>query len=667
MVADLTRSDPLESQLRNACEQLRARLLAGEECRVEDYFAGHPEWQAVHAHALPLIHAEYAARGERGNPPPLNELIARFPRFEEHLHALVLMMNEESHFVLATTALEAADLHSATAADFPIQSLDHHELREQLGDGGMGIVHKAYDPILKRPVALKFMKHGSLAGKEEVAQFYREARAAAGLRHPNIVPIYAMGMYCGQHCFTMALLPGGSLQSCREKFHDPRAAAALVEKIARAVQFAHEAGIIHRDLKPANILLDDNDEPHVADFGLAKLLEQDLGRSYAGRGAGTPPYMAPEQFPDGNGKVTVQADVWALGIILYELLAGKRPFDGGTWQEVSARVRTTEPPPLQSQRPGLDPSLEAVVMACLRRPVRERYPTAKELADDLARWSAGLQVSVRVVSRVKRLYHRFSRPLAVSRFTLILVLASLGVLSVLTGAGMPPAVEFHPVVWQLIDNQGQLTRPAEWIIGGDPTTIRSSETSLEIQHRELAAFLLAEPPWPNYLLEAEVRLDDPRTGTGAGLLLGHNRWPGPPESSHAFLTFSLEEGLWKESHVDLTVCLGPRCPQSTYNSRLAIKRQRVHFAEDAAQHDRWLKLKVEKTERGFRALWELPGGVAQSLPVISEKQFGDYTVGVFGVGWEEARRVEPGRRLGLFVKQGKASIRNLVLQSRPSP
>ncbi len=243
----------------------------------------------------------------------------------------------------APTQEHAAAAGSAVEEAAP--ELGRHELQEEIGRGGMGVVYRARDLVLNRPVALKMIvpRQGLLETPEAVHRFYREARAAARLRHPNIIAIHGMGLHQGRHCFTMPLLTGALSGRAASYRDDPRAAAALVEKIARAVQYAHDQGVIHRDLKPANILLDEQGEPLVADFGLAKVLDADADASSPGQRVGTPAYMSPEQAAGHTWEVSPRSDVWALGVILYELLTGARPFAEATPEGTYKRVLTGEP------------------------------------------------------------------------------------------------------------------------------------------------------------------------------------------------------------------------------------------------------------------------------------------------------------------------------------
>jgi serine/threonine-protein kinase len=237
-----------------------------------------------------------------------------------------------------------------------IRCFDDYEIEGEIASGGMGVVYLARQVSLNRPVALKMIRSGQLASAEEVRRFRTEAEAAANLDHPNIVPIYEVGEHEGQHYFSMKLIEGDHLgernTACRNRSQEwLRASARLVVTIARALHHAHQRGVLHRDIKPSNILLDEQGEPHLTDFGLAKLLEggKDVTQSMAV--LGTPHYMAPEQASGGSPRITTAADVYSLGAILFELLAGRPPFTGESSMEILQQVRQHEATPSTKPKP----------------------------------------------------------------------------------------------------------------------------------------------------------------------------------------------------------------------------------------------------------------------------------------------------------------------------
>jgi serine/threonine-protein kinase len=270
-----------------------------------------------------------------------------------------------------------------------------YERLELAGRGGMGVVYKAWHRRLNRVEAVKLIRAGQLAGPGDLARFRLEAETAAALDHPNIVPVYHAGQVDGQPYLAMRWVDGGSLFSQITRFRQSlRESALLVAKAARAVHFAHRRGILHRDLKPANILIDQAGEPQITDFGLAKRMDADAGLTQPGVIAGTPEYMAPEQAR-GEKILTVAADVYGLGAVLYALLTGRPPFSGPTRADVLQKVVSSPPTAPRALNPEIDADLEAVCLKCLEKEPQERYPSAEALADDLSRYLRGEIVSAR--------------------------------------------------------------------------------------------------------------------------------------------------------------------------------------------------------------------------------------------------------------------------------
>lgn len=306
--------------------------------------------------------------------------------------------------------------------------LGNYEILEEIGRGGMGVIYRARQRHSRRIVAVKRVLSYHADSRETLARFRREAQAAASLDHPNILPIYEVSeSEDGLPFFSMKFAPGGSLQQmARALRDDPRQCVALVAKITRAVQYAHNKGILHRDLKPGNILLDGRGEPLVSDFGLAKWLDtaSDLTRTLTI--FGTPGYIAPEQASHAATELKPTADVYSLGAILFDLLAGRPPFLGAHALSVIRQAAESPAPKLRTLSKLADRDLETICSRCLERDPKLRYPSAHDLAEDLERWLEGRPIIARPVSPPIKIW-RWSRrnPVLAGAATVCVLVAAL--------------------------------------------------------------------------------------------------------------------------------------------------------------------------------------------------------------------------------------------------
>ena len=309
----------------------------------------------------------------------------------------------------------------------PVRYFGDYEILSEVGRGGMGVVYKARQVTLNRPVALKLLRAGLSAGDEEMRRFQNEAETVAMLDHPGIVPVYEVGEHEGRLYFSMKLIEGCSLVNALSRYKDdPRAAAHLLVEAAEAVAHAHERGILHRDLKPANLLIDSDGRLHVTDFGLAKRLVEDVELTQSGAIMGTPAYMSPEQAMGRRGAITTATDVYGLGAVLYALLAGHAPFDAESVVDTLQAVKDQPPKPLTRSNSKVPRDLETICLKCLEKEPRHRYATAQALADDLHNWLDHRPIAARRVGPLERAWLWSRRRPALAGLLAVLLLALVG-------------------------------------------------------------------------------------------------------------------------------------------------------------------------------------------------------------------------------------------------
>jgi serine/threonine protein kinase/tetratricopeptide (TPR) repeat protein len=364
-----------------------------------------------------------------------------------------------------------------TSSDSPIHpsvreevTVPGYEILEELGRGGMGVVYKARHLRLGRLVALKMILAGAHAGTAGVARFKAEAEAVAKLHHPNIVQIFETGEHEGRAYFSLEYVEGGSLeQRIQQHPLSQKAAAELIETLARTMDFTHQRGIVHRDLKPANILLGSasmhsseirrdqlpasasamdswsrNNAPKIADFGLAKRVDDDSGQTQSGAILGTPCYMSPEQAEGRTHDIGPATDIYALGAIAYELLTRRPPFKAGNPIDTIRQVIEQEPVPPRQLDPGIPQDLETICLKCLQKEPARRYATAAELADDLRRFLQDEPIRARPTPAWERAWKWGKRRPA------IVALLGLCLATVMAMIGF--------IIWHNVSLQGQLDK-----------------------------------------------------------------------------------------------------------------------------------------------------------------------------------------------------------------
>jgi serine/threonine protein kinase/formylglycine-generating enzyme required for sulfatase activity/WD40 repeat protein len=408
----------------------RQRWGAGDPRSVDDYLALYPDLRREPGLLIALIVSEYELRQQRGETPTVEEYSQRFPELADSLQARLsatLPFAPRQTMVVrdAAVAVSKSDGHSAT---LPYAGGNHsptgyaagsefgdYLIEQEIARGGMGVVFRARQRALNRLVALKMIRTSGLPDSEEFRRFRTEAEAAAKLSHPGIVPVYEVGLHDGQPFYSMALVEGGSLSDLVQSGPvDNRRAARLVREVATAVQAAHSRNIVHRDLKPANILLDRDGRPLVADFGLAKDVEQNSELTATGAILGTPNFMAPEQAAGRTHEVGPLADVYALGGILYFLLTGRPPFKGQTLVETIQRVLHEEPASPRVANARVDVDLATICLKCLEKDQAHRFTSAAALVDELDRYLAGRPIASRPTGAGERAWRWARRNPALS-------------------------------------------------------------------------------------------------------------------------------------------------------------------------------------------------------------------------------------------------------------
>jgi serine/threonine-protein kinase len=388
---------------------------------------------------------EYLEKLQSGHQPDREKLLRNHPNLDSALRCIEALEalapeDPEEEPAEEPNSSSLSSIFSKLPCDFGA-----FQLEEEIGRGGMGVVYKARQTELDRTVAIKMILDSHLASEEHVRRFHEEAKAAARVQHSNIVHIHEVGQWHDQHYFVMEYIDGASLaHKVAQGEVDAEDAARLVYRVARAVDHLHRQGIIHRDLKPSNILIDEDGEPHVTDFGLAKIFRTDSESTATGVILGTPSYMAPEQAAGSSEEVGPLSDVYSLGAILFELLTGRPPFREQRPLDTVMKVLSGEPPLLRSLNRKVPRGLELVCLKCLAKNPGDRYPSAAALADELGRYLKGEPLEVRPPSLLQRMTRWGRRePALATRLGVLGIFFCVQWCNFFLSQGDPEFVTFH--------------------------------------------------------------------------------------------------------------------------------------------------------------------------------------------------------------------------------
>jgi WD40 repeat protein/predicted Ser/Thr protein kinase len=379
-----------------------------------------------------------------------------------------------------------------------------YELLEEIARGGMGVVYRARQVSLGRAVAVKMLLHGVLAGDNAIARFKAEATAVANLRHPNIVAIHEIGEHQGQHFFSMEFVTGRTLaEKVRDGPLPAKLAATYLQRVAEAVHYAHEHGVLHRDLKPSNVLVDENDQPRVTDFGLAKRAGDDTDLTITGQVIGTPAYMSPEQAGGAKfGPVDARSDIYSLGAVLYHLVTGRAPFTGEAITEILHQATDTEPVAPRLLNPKLPRDLETICIKCLAKEPRGRYASAQALADDLGFFLRGESIAARPAGATEKFLRWCRRKPALA--------TALGACAAILFAGVTG------ILWQLKQTETARRQAVQ----------KAKDEETQRKFAQQSALVMRQNLYAADVMAAQRALDRNDLGTARLLLNGHRPQPG---------------------------------------------------------------------------------------------------------------------------------------------
>ena len=387
----------LEREINQICIDFETAWNAGQQPRIEDYLARVTD-DGRSAALRELVAQEVDLRWAAGEAADAEEYQQRFPQEAEAVNAAFALLDrrqqrqaqpDDTKSRVGESPPETGEQPGKPVlvkdlATIPEQ-IGRFKIQRRLGQGGFGAVYLARDTQLDRMVALKMPRGDNFSTPEELAQFVEEARTAAQLNHPDIVTVYDVGQDGDQVYIVQEYIEGQDLAGyLKSHTLSVEQIAELMVTVAIAMAFAHQKGFVHRDLKPANVLLDSDGKARIADFGLA--VHESIQRQLRGSRSGTLVYMSPEQIRGETHRLDGRSDIWSLGVILYEMLAGRRPFHGKTISDLVGEIKHRDPKPPRQINPELPAELDRICLKCLSKRITDRYSNATDLMEDLRHW-----------------------------------------------------------------------------------------------------------------------------------------------------------------------------------------------------------------------------------------------------------------------------------------
>jgi serine/threonine-protein kinase len=590
-------------------------------------------------------------------------------------------------------AVSDAGATGAAAAPEAGGLFGQYELREEIGRGAMGVVYKARQTRLDRFVAIKMIHAGAYAGPAERLRFCVEGQAVARLQHPHVIQVHEFNEHGGQLYLCTEFLEGGTLAGKLGGARLPlRDAARLVQTLAEAVHAAHERHIVHRDLKPSNVLLTADGTPKVGDFGLAKLLDAGGGETAPDAILGTPSYMAPEQAAGRAHEVGPPADVYALGAILYEALAGRPPFRGATRLATLELVRSASPAPPTSLRRDVPADLEAVCLKCLEKEPGRRYASAAALGRDLGRWLRGEPTEARPLPWYARAWRRVPRRVAAAALLAAAAVAAVALYLRLTAPDPErPAREAEARLarHEAVTLIGDTGAPAwsRWRTGEETsqTSLAGDGTFTISSWNRAMLELVRDPQVDRYQIRADVRHEKGDDFGEVGLVVGLRAYPAGDAPLYFFVRVAfndvkdvtkafrdpppgVEVPVPKANPVYLDTRLyaegKPRPLWDTGMPGLAPELCKPAGASGGS----WRRLTLDVTQDNVRGTWGEKEAIGElSTALLEEKaRMALATMQDLKAQGASLKGIDPQfsprGALGIYVYKGSASFRRVVIE-----